>query len=200
MKGRSREQVRAQGEVGQWCEPGQARGELQSEHCSRVFPQWVKCLGLCPTCLRHWTQAALGMVWPLARRLSAAEANSEGADSCGWLLTSPSTPGQLVLPWRAPRAVCFCIYHHLTNSIKWEDHYLYPWVGIVGIKWDCTFKVLSPVGRGNNCSIILLFKPIQQTLYFPPKPFIFFCNYYLLWQNVHKMYCSNHFKCTVWWH
>lgn len=127
-----------------------------------------------PTCLRHWMQAALGMVWPLVRRLSAAEANSEGADSCGWLLTSPSTPGQLVLPWRAPQAVCFCIYHHLTNSIKWEDHYLYPWGGIVGIKWDCTFKVLSPVGRGNNCSIILLFKPIQPTLYFLPKPFIFF--------------------------
>ena len=53
MKGRSREQVRAQGEVGQWCEPGQARGELQSEHCSRVFPLWAEMSGLVP----HLSQA-----------------------------------------------------------------------------------------------------------------------------------------------
>lgn len=115
-----------------------------------------------------------GMVWPLPKRLSAAEAHPEGAGSWGCLLTSPSTAGHLVLLWRGSWTVCFCIYQHLTNSIKWEDHYPYLRGVIVGIQWDCTFKVLSPVARENNCSIILLFKPIEQTVLFPPNLLFYF--------------------------
>lgn len=85
--------------------------------------QWDEMSGsLYLTSLRRSMQAAPGMVWPLPKRLSAAEAHPEGAGSCCCLLTSPSTAGHLVLLWRGPWVMCFCIYHHLTNSIKWEDH------------------------------------------------------------------------------
>lgn len=63
VKERSREQVWAEGEVRQWCEPGKASGARQSEYPIRVSLQWAGMSeSLYPTSLRLWMQAAPGMV------------------------------------------------------------------------------------------------------------------------------------------
>lgn len=66
--------------------------------------------------------AALRRVWPWARRLCAAEADPGGPDSCGCLLTSHPTAGQLILPWTGAWVMHLCVCYRLTNSIKWEDN------------------------------------------------------------------------------
>lgn len=108
---------------------------------------------------------------------------TEGQLLCGWGRLWRSW--QLWLPadltfhsWAAGLAVkrslsgVFLYLPSSYYSIKWEDHHPYPRGVTVGVQWDCTFEVFNPVVGGNNCSIILSFKTIEQIV-FSPKPVFF---------------------------
>ena len=198
-KERSRKQVWVEGEVRLWCEYGEVTGELQVH----IIPSVVFCVG----------QKYLGL-YPLLLSVIKCQKyvtlSKEAPYSCdrpwrslqhGSLLTSLSTAGQLVL-----------VHLWVTQSVWWEDNHPYA-QGVVGwTKPDHPFKMLSPVAGGNHCSVILLFKVIQQILLSLPLSLSFcvfffseplnFLKLFFIVLNIHniKFTMLTVFKCMVHWH
>lgn len=83
-----------------WCEPGKASvGGSRVNIPSEFSHSGQKCLCLDPALRPHLSRPLdKGRTGHLTRRLPAAEADPEPADSCDCLVTSLPTAGQLVLP------------------------------------------------------------------------------------------------------